>query len=432
MAACQQIKWSPGGTQQLTPWMKFHGCMSANQVKPRRHTATHSLDGVSWLHVSKSSGAQEAHSNSQSGWSFMAACQQIKWSLGGTQQLTAWMEFHGCMSANQVELRRHTATHRLDGVSWLHVSNSSGGQMAHSNSHTGWSFMAACQQIKWSPGGTQQLTPWMGFHGCMSANQVEPRRHTATHRLDEISWLHVSKSSGAQEALSNSQAGWYFMAACQQIKWSPGGTHQLTLWMGFHGCMSANQVEPRKHTATHILDGVSWLHVSKLSGAQEVHNSHSRHLVNHFSVVSLKFCIQLSYYLLFMFRICFLITLNFLPFPPYHLHIQYTVKCAWYHTHILLSRLNFLTNIGSWHLHPEISVVTIFPGSGRRGLSHDSSQLQSWLQKMHSTYIPENSNVQTKMQPCKSSSPLFIWVLISLQFKWKCTTVGVSLKIFLG
>ena len=105
---------------------------------------------------------------------------------------------------------------------------------------------------------------------------------------------------------------------------------------------------------------------------------------------------------------------------------------AWCHTHILLSRLNFLTNIGSWHLHPEISVVTIFSGPDRSGLSHDSSQLQSWLQKMHSTYIPENSNVQTKMQPCKSSSPLFIWVLISLQFKWKCTTVGVSLKIFLG
>jgi len=87
--------------------------------------------------------------------------------------------------------------------------------------------MAACQQFEWSPGGTQQLTAWMGFHGCMSATQMEPRRHTATHSLDGISWLHVSNSNGAQEAHSNSHAGWNFMAACQQFKWSPGDA-QLT------------------------------------------------------------------------------------------------------------------------------------------------------------------------------------------------------------
>jgi len=202
--------------------------MSAIQMEPRRHTATHSLDGISWLHVSKSNGAQEAHSNSLPGWDFMAACQQFKWSRGGTQQLTAWMGFHGCMLAIQMEPRRHTATHFLDGISWLHVSNSNGAQEAHRNSLPGWDFMAACQQLKWSPGDTQQLTDWMGFHGCMSAIQIEPRRHTATHKLDGISWLHVSHSNGAQEAHSNSQPGWDFMAACQQVKWSPGGTQQLT------------------------------------------------------------------------------------------------------------------------------------------------------------------------------------------------------------
>jgi len=91
----------------------------------------------------------------------------------------------------------------------------------------------------------------------MSAIQIESMRHTTTHRLDEISWLHVSHSTSAQEAHSNSHPGWDFMAACQPFNLSPGSTQQLTVWMGFHGCMSAIQIEPRRHTATHILDGIS-------------------------------------------------------------------------------------------------------------------------------------------------------------------------------
>src|SRR6267378_2321673 len=77
MVACQQFKSSPGGTQQLTSWMGFHGGMSAIQIKPRRHTVTHLLDGISWWHVSNSNQAQEAHSNSLPGWDFMAACQNL-------------------------------------------------------------------------------------------------------------------------------------------------------------------------------------------------------------------------------------------------------------------------------------------------------------------------------------------------------------------
>jgi len=196
-------------------------------------------------------------SNSHSGWNFMAACQQFQWSQGGTQQLTSWMGFHGCMSAIPMEPRRHTATHSLDGISWLHVSNSNGAKEAHSNSHPRWDFMVACQQFQWSGGGPQQLTSWMGFIGCTSAIPIEPRRHTATHRLDGISWLHVSNSNGAKKAHSNSLSGWDFMAACQQFQWSQGGTQQLTAWMEFHGCTSAIPMEPRRHTATHILDGIS-------------------------------------------------------------------------------------------------------------------------------------------------------------------------------
>jgi len=47
----------------------------------------------------------------------------------------------------------------------------------------------------------------MRFHGWMSAIPMEPRTHTATHSLDEISWLDVSNSNGAKEAHSNSQPG---------------------------------------------------------------------------------------------------------------------------------------------------------------------------------------------------------------------------------
>jgi len=125
MATCQQFRWRQGGAEQLTLWMKFYGCMSAIPMEPRRHTATHMLDGISWLHVSNPNGAKEAHSNSQAGWDFMAACQQSQWSQGGTQQLTSWMVFHGCMSAIPMEPRRHTATHNLDR-----------------------NFIAACQQFK--------------------------------------------------------------------------------------------------------------------------------------------------------------------------------------------------------------------------------------------------------------------------------------------
>src|SRR6267143_99020 len=95
-----------------------------------------------------------------------------------------------------------------------HVSNSNQAQEAYINSQT----VSACQQFKSSTGGTQKLTRWMGFHGGMSVIQIEPRRHTATHSLDGISWWHVSNSNQAHEAHSNSLTGWDFIAACQLFK----------------------------------------------------------------------------------------------------------------------------------------------------------------------------------------------------------------------
>ena len=184
MAACQQIKWSPGGTQQLTSWKEFQSSMSAIQVEPRRHTAIYQLEEISWQHVSK-----------------------FNWRPGATQQPTAWKGFYGSMLANQLERGRHRATHLLEGIFWQHVSISTGAGEGHSNLPPGRDFMAVYQQFKCCAGNTQQLTAWMAvcqqfnlniegaqqptdwkeFHSSTSAIQVEPKRHIATHLLEEIS-----------------------------------------------------------------------------------------------------------------------------------------------------------------------------------------------------------------------------------------------------
>src|SRR5271169_5155378 len=101
MAECQPFKSSSGGKQQLTPWMGIHGRMSAIQIKLRRQTATHLLDGNSRQNVSHSNQAQE-----------------------------------------------EKATHSLDGNSWQNVSHSNQAQEANSNPLPGWKFMAECQPFK--------------------------------------------------------------------------------------------------------------------------------------------------------------------------------------------------------------------------------------------------------------------------------------------
>ena len=123
------------------------------------------------------------------------------------------------------------------------------------------------------------------------------------------------------------------------------------------------QIEPRSCTATHILDDISWQHVSNTNWAQELH-SHSlpgwhfmaacqqyklspgaaqpltswmRWII---CVVNLTFSMWLAYYLLhIMFTICLPITLKFLLFPPCHSYNQCIVKHVWYHTHILNSQV---------------------------------------------------------------------------------------------
>ena len=161
------------------------------------------------------------------------------------------------ISASQIQPRKCTATHKLEGISQGHVNNSNRAQEVHSNSQTGWDFMETCQQFRQSPGDTQQLTLQMGFHEGMSTSQIKPRRCTATHKLDRISLGHVNNLNKAQEVHSNSQTKQDFMRSYQQFKYSLRGAQQLTCWMGFYEGISTIQIQPRRCIATHLLDSIS-------------------------------------------------------------------------------------------------------------------------------------------------------------------------------
>jgi len=75
----------------------------------------------------------------------------------------------------------------------------------------------------------------------MSAIQIKPSMCIATYKsLDEISWQHVNNSNQGQVVHSH-------------------------LLSGFHSGMSAIQTEPRRCTATHILDEVDGFSVVNLT-----------------------------------------------------------------------------------------------------------------------------------------------------------------------
>src|SRR5258705_420446 len=110
-------------------------------METRRNTATHILEGKSWPHVRDSIGGQEAHGNSHPGREVMAARQGFNWRPGGARQLTSWKGCHGRTSGIQLEARRRTATHRLEGMTWPHVRDSNGSQdlnisLKFGNEHT--------------------------------------------------------------------------------------------------------------------------------------------------------------------------------------------------------------------------------------------------------------------------------------------------------
>jgi len=194
--------------------------MSAIQME-----GTHSLDGVSW-HV-RNSNEDNSQTGCQWDWrhfsnlngeqgntathtlAFHSACQQFKRWPEGKQLLTLCMRFHGGMSAIQIEARKHTVTHSLNGNSWWHVSDSNG-----SRKHTHTLDKNSWQHVSDSNGG-DSLTEWDFID--TSAIQMVARMPIATHSLDGILCQHVRGSNGGQERYSNSRSAWDFMAACQGI-----------------------------------------------------------------------------------------------------------------------------------------------------------------------------------------------------------------------
>ena len=154
--ACQQFRQNSRGAQKLTFWMGFHMGLSAIQIKPRRCTATHKLDGISYKGISEI---------------------QIEPRRCTTTHTLDGMSYRA-MLVIQIEPRRCLTTHKLDVILQRHVSKSNVAQEVYRNSLARWDLMRACQQFKQSLGDAQPLTRWMGFYRSMLAIQRELRMCT--------------------------------------------------------------------------------------------------------------------------------------------------------------------------------------------------------------------------------------------------------------
>ena len=196
----------------------------------------------------------------------------------------------------------------------------------------------------------------------VSAIQMWPWKHIATHTLDEILWGHASNSNRAQKVPSNLLARESMLA----IQMRPR-TQQLTFYMGFHENILVIQKKSRRHTATYKLSIELIIPVLP-------HSLLITYILWEFN--SLSLCWNPYLFLLIVCTISILLD-----------KCDITPTC-W------ISRFNFVTDIESC--------------SGKSRLSHEPFQLQSQLQKIYLTNIPEYNIVETKLQLGKSSPPLFI------------------------
>ena len=152
------------------------------------------------------------------------------------------------------------------------------------------------------------------------------------------------------------------MGERERFKWTPGGARQLTRWKGSHGRTSGIQLEARRRKATHFLEGMSWLHVSDSNG-----NPHSDSpsklgelfLCRQFEITNLTCLLPISYIQNFPSFHIENITFSPLSFAIISIMSEKMLDLTptyW------ISGLNFVTDIRSWCLHPEMSVVAIFTG----------------------------------------------------------------------
>src|SRR5258705_13071947 len=102
--------------------MKFlkgrQGRKSRIEIKARRRTSTHILEGMTWPHVRDSIRGQEAHGNSLPGREVMAARQGSNSRPGGARQLKNWKGYHGDSARIQFEARRRMITKKLERKAW--------------------------------------------------------------------------------------------------------------------------------------------------------------------------------------------------------------------------------------------------------------------------------------------------------------------------
>ena len=68
---------------------------------------------------------------------------------------------------------------------------------------------------------------------------------------------HVSDRNQAEEAHSNSHAGWDFMQAMSVIDIEQRRRTRLTSWMGFHAGHVSDRYRAEEAHTTHTLDGIS-------------------------------------------------------------------------------------------------------------------------------------------------------------------------------
>ena len=193
----------------------------------------------------------------------------------------------------------------------------------------------------------------------MSRIEIMSRRRTATHILEGISWENVSGLNERQDAHDNSLAGREIMATGQRFNSRPGGARQLTYWKGWHGRTSGIQFEARRRTKLTSWKGchgcTSWIQMETRSPSK----LGDSFLCRQFEITNLTCLLPISY--IQNFPSFHIENITFFPLSFAIISIMSQKRLHLTPTY-WISGLNFVTDIRSWYLHPEMSVVVVFTG----------------------------------------------------------------------
>ena len=109
---------------RLTNWTECHARWSEIQQHLARRRSTHSLNGMSCEMVRNSTTPCKTTVDSPTGRNVMRDGQKFNNTLQDDGRLTNWTECHAKWSEIQQHLARRRSTHRLDGMSYEMVRNS--------------------------------------------------------------------------------------------------------------------------------------------------------------------------------------------------------------------------------------------------------------------------------------------------------------------